>query len=254
MPMHSLFALSSAFALDQLRRASTLVLAVVGVLMILSLRYFSAFGLGYEVVQLKEMAVYTIGLLCVVATFLFALPRDDEPAEGAEIQLLTRPVGPGIVSLGAFCGRLVCLAALCALWTLTVYAAMWWFQLGEPQIFGYRGATSATEEASAVIAPVLAQFLTGAMLLALVQPLARTRKPVIVAAGLALIYVAGFSAGGLGDPWARILPDFARHDITAGLWGRDGRGLSVALAAHALGWCAVGLAIDSGILRARVAS
>lgn len=252
--MHALTALATAFALDQLRRAGTLVLAVAGVLMILSLRYFSAFGLGYEVVQLKEMAVYTIGLLCVVATFLFLLPRDDEPAEGAEMQLIARPVGPGVVAVGTFLGRLVCLGALCALWTLAVYAALWWFRLGDPRLFGYRGATSAMQEGHAVLAPVLAQWLAAAMLLALSQPLARTRRPVVIATGLALLYVAGFGVAALGEPWARILPDLARHDIAAGLWSSGGPGLSATLVGHAAAWCAVGLAIDGGVLRARVAS
>lgn len=252
--MHALFALATAFALDQLRRAGTLVLAVAGVLMILSLRYFSAFGLGYEVVQLKEMAVYTIGLLCVVATFLFALPRDDEPVEGAEMQLLARPVGPGVIALGTFLGRLGCLAALCALWTLATYAALWWFQLGDSSLFSYRGATSAFEEGHAVLAPVLAQWLAAAMLLALSQPMARTRRPVLIAAGLAGLYLAGFAVAALGEPWARILPDLARHDIAGGLWGPGGPGMSVTLVIHAAAWCAVGLAIDGGVLRARVAS
>ena len=41
-------------------------------------------GLGYEVIQLKELGVYTIGLLCAVGVLLFCLPGEDE-SEDAEV-------------------------------------------------------------------------------------------------------------------------------------------------------------------------
>ncbi|MBE7491203.1 MAG: hypothetical protein HS108_05530 [Planctomycetes bacterium] len=251
--MHALLALSAAFARDQLRRASTLVLAGVGLLMILSLRWFSAFGLGYEVVQLKEMGVYSIGLLSAVAVLLFLLPRDDEPAEGIEPQLLARPVAPHILAGGVFLGRAGCLAGLCLLWTLGIYAALWWFQWTDPRLFGYRGATSALDEGHAVLVPVLAQWVSALILLALAQPLARTRRPAWVACGVVLLYLGGYAVAGLGEPWARLLPDLSRHDITQSLWGGQATPV-LPLLVHGLAWCAVGLAIDSGILRARVAS
>lgn len=252
--MHAVVALTTAHLLDQLRRASTVVLAVIGLLLIVSLRYFSAFGLGYEVVQLKEMAVYTIGLLCLVAVFLACLQRDDDGSEGTDIQLLTRPIGTPAIALGSFLGRLACLAFLCAIWTLAVYAALGWFKLGDPRVFGYRGATSAFAEGHAVLAPVFSQWLCAAVLLALAQPLSRARKPVLLACGLAGLYVAGFAATALGEPWTRILPDLSRYDTTPVLWGSAAQGLSGGLIFHAIAWCAVGLAIDSGVLRTRVAS
>ena len=252
--MHALLALCAASFLDQLRRASTLVLVACEMLAILSLRYFSAFGLGYEVVQLKEMGVYTVGLLGAVAVLLFNLPRDDEPTEGAETQLLTRPVGPGLVSCGSWLGRLGCMALLMLTWTAAIYAALWWLSLSEPRIFSYRGATSALQEGHAVLVPVFGQFVTGAILLAFAQLLARTRRPVAVAAGLLGLYALGFASAALGEPWARILPDLTRQDLTAGLWGGHDNAWDPLLVVHGLAWCAVGLALDSGLLRARVAT
>lgn len=251
--MYPLYALTAASLLDQMRRAGTLILACIGALMILSLRYFSAFGLGYEVVQLKELGVYTIGLLCAVAAFLFVLPRDEE-AETAVTQLLARPVGTATLSAGAFLGRLACIGLLCALWSICIYAALFWFQWSDPRLFGYRGATSAWQEGHAVLWPVFAQWLTAAVLLAFAQPLARSGRPVAVACGLLALYALGYAAGPLGDPWARILPDLGRHDLTPGLWGGTDSGSGAGRIAHATAWCAVGLAIDSAMLRAKVAT
>lgn len=252
--MYALFALATANFLDQFRRAGTLVLGACGILAILSLRYFSAFGLGYEVVQLKEMGVYTVGLLGAVAALLFNLPRDDEPAQGAETQLLTRPVGLGLIALAGWLGRLGCLALLMLAWTLAIYAALWWLSVSEPRIFSYRGASSALDEGHAVLLPVFGQLVTGAILLAFAQVLARSRRPVAVAAGLLGLYALGFGAAALGDPWIRIVPDLTRHDLTAGLWGGREAAWDPLLLAHGLAWCAVGLALDSGILAAKVAT
>ena len=251
--MHALFAIAAASALDLLRRSGTLVLGSVGVLAVLSLRWFSAFGLGYEVVQLKEMAVYTIGLLAAVAAFLSALPREDEPAEGPVPQLLARPVPAWLVSLGGWLGRLAALACLMLAWTAAVYAALWWFKLADPRLFEYRGATSPFAEGHAVLAPVLAQFLAAAILFAFAQLLSRTRRPVVIAIGLVLLYLLGYSAAALGEPWVRLLPDLGRHDLTPALWGPGGAALGPGLVLHALAWCAVGLGLDSGVLRLRMA-
>jgi hypothetical protein len=251
--MHALLALIAANALDQLRRSGTIVLAAVGVLAILSLRWFSAFGLGYEVVQLKEMAVYTIGLLAALAAFLAALPREEETVDGAEMQLLTRPVSPWVISVGTWLGRLACLAALMFAWTLATYGALWWFQLADPRLFSYRGATSAFEEGHAVIIPVLAQFMIAAILFAFAQPLSRTRRPLVIALGLVGIYLLGYAAPAFGEPWVRLLPDFGRHDLTRLLWHASGIGWTFASIVHAAAWCAVGLGLDAGALRLRMA-
>lgn len=251
--MHALLALTAANALDQLRRASTIVLAVVGVLAILSLRWFSAFGLGYEVVQLKEMAVYTIGLLAALAALLAALPREEDTVEGADLQLMTRPVSPWVISAGTWLGRLACLGALTFIWTLATYGALWWFQLADPRLFSYRGATSAFEEGHAVIVPVLAQFMIAAILFAFAQPLSRTRRPLVIALGLVGIYLLAYAAPAFGEPWVRLAPDFGRHDLTRLLWGGPGAGWTFTLFLHAAAWCAVGLGLDAGALRLRMA-
>src|SRR5687768_16568194 len=124
--LHAIFALTLANALDILRRGGTAVLATAGVVFILSLRWFSAFGLGYEVVQLKELGIYTVGLLCAVAVLVFCLPGEDE-SEQAEALLLTRPVPTWVLALGTFLGRLFPIGLLCALWTLTIGVALYWF-------------------------------------------------------------------------------------------------------------------------------
>lgn len=249
--MHALIALAFAHALDPLRRAGTAVLAAAGVLLILSLRYFSAFGLGYEVVQLKEMAVYTIGALSAVAALLFNLPRDDD-SEAAEAAILARPVSPALVAVGAWLGRLGCLAVLYAVWVAAIYGALYWLKVGQPAIFGYRGATSALVEGNKALLPVLGQFMAAAILLAFAQALARARRPVLLAAGLLALYVVGYAAASLPEPWPRLLPDLARHDLTGVLWGSE-TGWGWSLLAHGAAWCAVGLALDSGLLRSRLA-
>src|SRR5690606_6474029 len=103
---------------------------------------------------------------------------------------------------------------------------------------------SAVAETLAAAGPVAGQLLAAAVLLALVQPLARTRRPLIVALGALAIYVLGYSAAGLGVAgW--VLPDLARLDVTAALWGTPGVGLSFSQVLHACAWCAIGLGLDS---------
>lgn len=242
--MHALLALAAAHTLDIARRPSTLVLGAVGLVLILSLRWFAAFGLGYEVTQLLELSVYTIGMLGAVAVILFWLPREDE-SDDPELLLLTRPVSPWVIALGAFAGRLAVIALLCAFWLVCVLAALVWFQLEDPKLFGYRGAESPIDETFKAVGPVLGQLLATAMLLALAQPLARTRRPAVIAAGVLVLYVLGYAVG---------VPDLARHDVTAGLWGGPNAGISLWLVVHACAWCAVGIGLDSGVQRLRAVS
>jgi hypothetical protein len=169
------------------------------------------------------------------------------------MQLLTRPVSPWVISAGTWLGRLACLAALMFVWTLATYGALWWFQLADPRLFSYRGATSAFEEGHAVIIPVLAQFMIAAILFAFAQPLSRTRRPLVIALGLVGIYLLGYAAPAFGEPWVRLLPDFGRHDLTRLLWHASGIGWTFASIVHAAAWCAVGLGLDAGALRLRMA-
>lgn len=242
--LNAVFALTLANALDILRRGGTLVLGAAGVVFILSLRWFSAFGLGYEVVQLKELGVYTIGLLCALGVLSFCLPGEDESAE-AEALLLTRPVPPWVLSLGTFLGRLLPLALLCAVWSAAIFAAMLWFELEDPRLFHYRGSTSALAETGSLFLPVLGQLFATGILLAFVQPFARLRRPVLIGLATAGIYVAGYAVGDLGGAWAVLLPDLARHDLTPLLWGTDVQVSVFALLVHACAWCAAGVALDS---------
>ncbi len=250
--MHALVTTTLAHLKDILRRPSTLVLAGAGAVLILSLRWFSAFGLGYEVVQLVELGVYTIGLLGAVAVALFWLPREDEHDEGDRM-LLTRPVSPWVLSLGAFGGRLIAVFALTLLWTTAIAAALLWFKLEDPLLFSYRGAESVWAETAAAAGPILGQLLATAVLLALVQPIARTRAPAIIAIGVLALYVLGYSTGGLGV-LANLTPDLARQDTTASLWGTPGVGVSFSQVLHACAWCAIGIALDSGVLKLRSVS
>lgn len=242
--MHALLALAAAHTLDIARRPSTLVLGAVGFMLILSLRWFAAFGLGYEVTQLLELSVYTIGMLGAVAVVLFWLPREDE-ADDPELLLLTRPVSPWAIALGAFTGRLAIIALLCAFWLLSVLAALWWFQLEDTRLFSYRGAESPIDETATATTPVLGQLLATAVLLALAQPFARTRRPVVIAAAVLGLYVLGYAAG---------VPDLGRQDTTAALWGTPGAGISLWSVVHACAWCAVGIGLDSGVQRLRTVS
>lgn len=247
-----MIALSIAHWLDILRRPSTLVLAAVGAALILSLRWFSAFGLGYEVVQLKELGVYTIGLLGALAVLLFWLPREDE-GEDAQLLLLTRPVSPWVLAVGPFLGRAAAVAILFTFWSLFIAAAMLWLKLEDPLLFSYRGAHSVAAESTALIGPVAGQWLATLVLLALVQPLGRTRRPVVIAAGVLSLYLLGYASAALGGIGA-LLPDLSRLDSTAALWGMPGAELSLTQLLHACAWCAVGLALDSGVLRLRAVS
>ena len=241
---HALLALTLSNALDILRRGGTWVLAATGVAFILSLRWFSAFGLGYEVVQLKELGVYTIGLLGAVGVLLFCLPGEDE-SEEAEGLLLTRPVPVWVLSLGGLLGRLLPLALLCLIWSFAIFAALLWFELEDPGLFSYRGASSAMSETGSLLMPVLGQFLASAILLAFVQPFARLRRPVLVGLLTLGLYVLGYAVAGLGGFWALILPDLSRHDLTATLWGGGMQVSLFALVVHACAWCAAGVALDS---------
>lgn len=247
---HALIALTLSNALDILRRGGTLVLAAVGVAVILSLRWFSAFGLGYEVNQLKELGVYTIGLLAAGAVLLFCLPREEE-SEGAEALLLTRPVPAWVLSLGTFLGRLAPIVLLAALWTLAIGAALWWFKLEDPLLFEYRGATGVANETATLFVPVAGQLFATAILLAFVQPLARLRRPVLVGLATLGLYVLGYAVAGVGGVWQHILPDLMRHDLTPLLWGTQLDVSLVELVVHACAWCAAGVALDSASLNVR---
>ena len=238
-------ALAQAGALDLLRRSSTRLIAVACVVAILSLRYFAAFGLGYEVVQLKELGIYTIGLFGALSALLFCLPRDDPAAEGAQDLLRTRPVSALVLSLGAYLGRLAVMTLLLLLWVAAICAALLWFKIGEPMLFNYRGADSVWTESQSLWLPAFGQWLVLAVLLALVQPLARLGKPMLTATGFLLLYVVGFSTSALGAPLNLLLPDLARYDLTETLWGAPAAINPIWLALHALAWCAVGLAADS---------
>jgi hypothetical protein len=231
--MHALLALTSATALDLWRRASTRLIALAAVPCILSLRYFSAFGLGYEVVQLKELGVYTVGLFGALAALLFCLPRDDDEGD-AEGLLLVRPVSPRTLALGLYFGRVV-------------------VAVDDPRLFTFRGETTVSEQAGSLWAPVFGQWLTLCVLLALAQPIARARRPMLIAIAFMLIYLAGFAAPSLGKPMSLILPDFARYDLTPALWGAHGGVAWPWLALHGLCWSALGLAADSLQLRLKSA-
>jgi hypothetical protein len=242
--LHAIFALTLANALDILRRGGTAVLATAGVVFILSLRWFSAFGLGYEVVQLKELGIYTVGLLCAVAVLVFCLPGEDE-SEQAEALLLTRPVPTWVLALGTFLGRLFPIGLLCALWTLTIGVALYWFELEDPMLFGYQGASSAFAETGSLFLPVVGQLFAGAILLAFVQPVARLRRPILVGLATLTLYVLGYAISGVGGVWSSILPDLARHDLTALLWDSAAPVSVFSLLIHACAWCAAGIALDS---------
>ncbi|MBZ0135134.1 MAG: hypothetical protein K8I27_02030 [Planctomycetes bacterium] len=242
-------ALTLANTRDIMRRGGTWVLAMAGVAFILSLRWFSAFGLGYEVVQLKELGVYTIGLLCAVGVLLFCLPGEDE-SEDAEALLLTRPVPVWALSIGTLLGRLLPLVLLSVIWTFAIFAALLWFEMEDPRLFSYRGADSAFDETGNLFLPVLGQLFASAILLSFVQPVARLRRPVLVGMITLGLYVLGYAVAGLGGVWAVILPDLARHDLTALLWG-SGEVSVLALAIHACAWCVAGIALDSASLTVR---
>lgn len=240
---HALLALTISNALDILRRAA-LVLAATGVAFILSLRWFSTFGLGYEVVQLEELGVYTIGLLGAVAVLVFCLPGEDETDE-PEALLLTRPVSRWVLSLGTFFGRLLPIALLCLLWSFAIFNALLWFELEDPGLFSYRGSSSALSESGGLILPVLGQLFATSILLAFVQPVARLRRPVLVGLATLGLYVLGYAVAGLGGAWSVILPDLSRHDLTSLLWGPGLQVSMPALLVHACAWCAAGVALDS---------
>lgn len=250
--MHALLALTFATALDLWRRASTRLIALASVLFILTLRYFSAFGLGYEVVQLKELGVYTLGMFGALGALLFCLPRDDSEGE-AEGLLLVQPVSPRTLSLGLYLGRLLVITALVAVSVLGIVAALAWFALSEPKIFAYRGETTVLAQSASLAAPVFGQWLTLAVLLAFAQPISRARRPLLIAVAFLIIYFVGFAAPALG-PLARVLPDFARYDLTARLWGDDSDAGLAWLALHGICWAAVGLAADALHLRLKSAA
>jgi hypothetical protein len=251
--VHALVALTLANGLDLLRRPATLILACVGALLIVSLRWFAAFGLGYEVVQLQELAVYTIGLLGALAVALFWMPGEEDSEQG-EALLLARPVSPWVLAFGAFAGRALVIALLCVFWVVCIWAALALFKWTDPRLFGYRGATSVVVETLNTLGPVTGQLLATLILLALVQPVARFRRPVLIAVALAGFYLVGYTLAAQGGVLSSVLPDLARHDVTPGLWGTPGAGLGFWHVIHACAWCGVGIAFDSGILTRRTAS
>ncbi|GIK52347.1 MAG: hypothetical protein BroJett014_13200 [Planctomycetota bacterium] len=247
--MGALLALAYATALDLWRRASTRLVAVIAALFILTLRWFSAFGLGYEVVQLKELGVYTLGLFGAVAVLLFCLPRDDDDSDATESVLLVRPVSARTLSLGLYLGRLLAIT-LYVLWAaVAISAALAWFAASEEEIFHYRGETSVWAELASLADPLFGQWLTLAVLLAFAQPLSRLRRPLLISVGFALIYGLGFAAPALGQPLSLVLPDLARYDLTASLWGSASSVSLLWLTLHGLCWTAVGIELDAIQLR-----
>lgn len=252
--MGALLALAYATTLDVWRRSSTRLVAIIAALFIVTLRWFSAFGLGYEVVQLKELGVYTLGLFGAVAVLLFCLPRDDDDIEAAEGLLLVRPVSARTLSLGLYLGRLAAIT-LYVLWAaLAILGALAWFAAAEKEIFHYRGETSVWAEVAGLAAPLFGQWLTLAVLLAFAQPLSRLRRPMLISVGFALIYGLGFAAPALGRPLSLLLPDLARYDLTAGLWGSTSSVSLLWLTLHATCWAAVGIELDAVQLRLKSAS
>jgi hypothetical protein len=250
--MHAFLALALANMRDIARRPSTLLLAAIGAALILSLRWFSAFGLGYEVVQLAELGVYTIGLLGAIAVVLFLLPAEDESHEAHSL-LSARPVSSWTLSAGAFAGRLSIIGMLTIFWVICIGGALLWFRLEDPMLFHYRGARSAFHETARTAGPVLGQWLATAVLLALAQPLARTRRPLLIGGGVLALYALGFTAMGFGGLGA-LLPDLARQDVTAALWGTPGVDISLSQVLHACAGCAAGIALDSAVLSLRTAT
>ncbi len=251
--MHALLALSAATFLDLWRRASTRLVALAAIFFILSLRYFSTFGLGHEVVQLKELGVYTLGLFGALAVLLFCLPRDDDDSESTDSLLLVRPVSVQTLALGVYLGRLLAVCVLVVICTLAITAALAWLAWADPMMFNYRGETGMLEHVAGLAAPVFGQWLTLAVLLAFAQPLARLRRPILISVGFFLIYGAGFTAPALGRPFTLVLPDLARYDLTPMLWGTDSGTSLVWLALHGACWSAAGLAVDALQLRLKSA-
>ncbi|MDC1143115.1 hypothetical protein OAU50_08485 [Planctomycetota bacterium] len=246
--MKALLALSTSSFLDILRRPSLKVIAAIGILAILTLRYFSAFGLGYEVVQLKELSVYTAGLMAIAAGVVFVLPREDEDASSL-MQVLTRPIPHWQVSLGMFLGRLAAIAGLIVIWAISTYVALLWFEYSEPRLFGYRGAESAFAESLDLAVPLLGQLLAAGVFLALLMPASRSRKSVIIASAGALIYLVGNTAASFGSLFARLLPDLSRYDLTERLWSEAASVSVLALLAHGAAWIMIGILADSLALR-----
>ncbi|MCC6572835.1 MAG: hypothetical protein IT462_03500 [Planctomycetes bacterium] len=251
--MTAFLALASAYARDQLRRGATLVLAVIGVLLVMSLRYFSAFGLGYETVQLRELGAYSIGLTGALAVLIFCLPREDD--DGASDSLLvTRPLPPPVISAGVFFGRLIVVTALVALWTAALCGAIAWYAVGEPMMFSYRGETSVMAECLSLAGPIAGQWMILAMLLAAAQALARFARPLPAAMATIALYLAGFAATAAPPALAWMLPDFARYDLTSLLWGDMADASPMWLLPHMLCWTTAALAVDSAGLRLRLAA
>ncbi|MHC4840151.1 MAG: hypothetical protein ACYTDT_04210 [Planctomycetota bacterium] len=246
--MNALLALSTSSFLDILRRPATKVIAAIGVIAILTLRYFSTFGLGYEVVQLQELSVYTAGLMAVVAAVVFVLPREDEDSSSL-MQVLSRPVPVWKVSLGMYLGRLSVIAGMIAIWGLTTYITLQWFQYSEPRLFGYRGAESAFDESLKTILPLIGQLLAAGVFLALLMPASRTRRAVLIASAGIAIYVIGNTVASFGGAIARLLPDLSRYDLTESLWSGGSTIGILALLAHATTWTIIGILGDSLALR-----
>lgn len=252
--MTALLALVLAYARDQLRRSTTLIIAAVGVLLVLSLRYFSAFGLGYETVQLRELGAYSIGLTGALAVLMFCIPREDDDAAAAETLLLVRPVNPVLLSAGVFVGRLLVLTGLVVLWASALCGTLAWFAVAEPVLFSYRGETSITTECLTLIGPISGQYLALIVLLAAAQAFSRFARPLPASLATVTFYLAGFAASTLPPAIAWVLPDFGRYDLAPFLWGEHAQAEPLWLLPHMLCWTAAALAVDSAGLRLRLAA
>ncbi len=248
-----MLALASAFARDQLRRSATLVLGAIGVLLVLSLRYFSAFGLGYETVQLRELGVYSIGLTGALAVLIFSIPREEDDTGNSETLLLVRPLPAPSISAGMFAGRLAVLTALQAVWAVALSAAIAWFAVSEPVLFSYRGQTSIMAECQTLIEPLVGQWLVLAILLAVAQAFSRFAKPLLAGLAVVLFFFAAYAAGAT-PALSYVLPDFSRYDLTPLLWGEATRSSALLLLPHGVLWIAAALAVDSAGLRLRLAA
>jgi hypothetical protein len=167
--------------------------------------------------------------------------------------LLVQPVSAQTLSLGLYFGRLLVVTGVVLVSALGIVAALAWFAIGEPRIFNNRGESTVFAESLSLIAPVFGHWLTLAVLLAFAQPISRARRPLLISAAFLIIYVVGFAAPALG-PIARVLPDFARYDLTARLWGDDSGIALPWLILHGLCWCAIGLAADTLHLRLKSAA
>lgn len=232
---------------DLYRRSSVHLLALIGVGLMVSLRWFSTFGLGNEVIQLKELGVYTLGGAAIVAAILVCLPREDQESDNL---LLTRPIHAVQLAVGVWLGRATVVVGLALLWLGTLALTLTWFRFADPRLYAYEGFLPLSEHMGSLIAPSLTQVLTALVFLAFAQLFARTSSPVLYFLLCAGLYFGGYSVEALG--WVRRLtPDFSRYDLAPTFWGIASEVSIVWLALHALLWCVIGLFADSTWLRTR---